>query len=278
MSAHGFDAAQPMPLFDAELGQIFLRMRTLLGLSLWDMARAVGGEPTVIANLEAGATSVLPPWPELTRLVEAYARLTGVDTQPIMARLLRAQPVPVPTHDPRASAVTVTTVPRTETGRGMPQRASYPMAEVSRPVSGAAARYATEPPAARRGPVPGRSYVNAPALAVPAEVIEPGVSMSSRMSRWARSAMRGVQRVLRRRLVMVVGLLIVPALLLVIARLFPLVLYSAISPMPEVIERPLRGGVDRLVTLLAPVRDGLSWVDVGDPRMRKSDRLPEHSR
>ena len=36
-----FNAAPQTPLFDPELGQIFIKMRTLLGVSLWDMAVAI---------------------------------------------------------------------------------------------------------------------------------------------------------------------------------------------------------------------------------------------
>ena len=67
---------------------------------------------------------------------------------------------------------------------------------------------------------------------------------------------------LRRRLVAIVGLLVLPALCVATARLFPAMLYAVIGPLPTVVGVPLHAGVDQLVTLLAPVRDGLTWIDV----------------
>ena len=58
------------------------------------------------------------------------------------------------------------------------------------------------------------------------------------------------------------------------ARQFPLVLYATVAPFPSVIATPLRGAIDHAVMFLAPVREGLAWIDIGDPRARKADRLP----
>ena len=33
-----------------------------------------------------------------------------------------------------------------------------------------------------------------------------------------------------------------------------------------------------MVLLTAPNRDGLRWIDVSDPQMRKADKLPTESR
>ncbi len=85
----GTEPVPPLPLFDAELGQIFIRMRGITGLGVWDMARKVGTDPTVIANLEAGALDALPDWTEVVRIVEAYAGLAQVDGRPILSRMLQ---------------------------------------------------------------------------------------------------------------------------------------------------------------------------------------------
>lgn len=50
-------------------------------------------------------------------------------------------------------------------------------------------------------------------------------------------------------------------------------LYSGVSMLPETVAYPMRASLDALVQAMAPVRDGLSWVDVGDPQLRKADKL-----
>jgi hypothetical protein len=40
----------------------------------------------------------------------------------------------------------------------------------------------------------------------------------------------------------------------------------------------VRAGLDYVVLLMAPRRDGLKWIEVGDPRLRKADKLPTSTR
>ena len=50
--------------------------------------------------------------------------------------------------------------------------------------------------------------------------------------------------------------------------------YQAIALLPMPIAGPVRAGVDYLVGLTMPSRDGLTWIEVNDPRSRKADKLP----
>lgn len=50
-------------------------------------------------------------------------------------------------------------------------------------------------------------------------------------------------------------------------------LYLAVSLLPKQISAPVRTGVDALVLATAPAKNGLRWIDVGDPQLRKSDKL-----
>jgi hypothetical protein len=287
------------PMFDVELGRIFLRMRTLLGISLWDMARLVGGEPTVIANLEAGAISALPPWPELTRLIDAYASHTGIDPQPILSRLLRLQPAPQaptlqhlepgPLTEPRMTQMSprVLSSGASGTSEGHQFAVTYqppqsdstttrmqPNSQTSPLNLTYHAAVTTAPP---RTKTP-RSIVNAPALATLAEVIEVTGPISSGVRRATLSTTRGFGRLARRNILSMSFLLLFPAGLLLAARFTPTLLYGVVSPLPALIGAPLHGGINYLVGILAPVRDGLTWIDIDDPRARKSDKLPEHGR
>ena len=54
--------------------------------------------------------------------------------------------------------------------------------------------------------------------------------------------------------------------------------YRAITLLPDILQEPARTGLDQLMLLTATRRDGLIWVDVGDPSARKADRLQPRSR
>ncbi len=51
------------------------------------------------------------------------------------------------------------------------------------------------------------------------------------------------------------------------------VLEAAVSQLPPSVARIVRGAHDYVVVRMAPVRDGLRWIDVSDPRTRRSDKL-----
>ena len=51
------------------------------------------------------------------------------------------------------------------------------------------------------------------------------------------------------------------------------VLEAAVSQLPPSMKRFVRGAQDYVIVRLAPVRDGLRWIDVPDPRTRRGDKL-----
>jgi hypothetical protein len=63
------------------------------------------------------------------------------------------------------------------------------------------------------------------------------------------------------------------ALLVYFAQAAPLPVYRASSLLPSALGNAVRGGLDYLMLLSAPRRDGLRWIDVSDPRVRKADKL-----
>jgi hypothetical protein len=290
----GFAPPAPLPLFDVELGKIFLTMRSLLGISLWDMARRVEADPTIIANLEAGALSAMPPWPELTRLVDAYAQVTGIDQQPILARLLRTQVSVNPGGEQRALPAPQTiTLPAQAASAGMqrwpsdPGNASWhggPIPDAAFQVVGQVARtiertsVSAVPTQARRVIADTRSSVHAVALAPTLEVVTAPAGLRQHLLRAVRSTLRGGQRVLRRQAAALGFLVVLPGLIVLAARSYPATLYSVVAPLPSVVALPLHTGVNQLVAAFAPEREGLVWIDIGDPRLRKTNRLPERAR
>src|SRR5262245_771414 len=53
--------------------------------------------------------------------------------------------------------------------------------------------------------------------------------------------------------------------------------YQAIALLPVPLAGPVRAGFDYLVGLTMPSRDGLTWIEVSDPRSRKVDKLPSRA-
>jgi hypothetical protein len=52
------------------------------------------------------------------------------------------------------------------------------------------------------------------------------------------------------------------------------VLEAAVSNLPSPVARIVRGAQNFIIVQMAPVRDGLRWIDVPDPRTRRADKLP----
>ncbi len=52
------------------------------------------------------------------------------------------------------------------------------------------------------------------------------------------------------------------------------VLSAAVAQLPPSVKRIVRGAQNYVIVQFAPVRDGLRWIDVPDPRSRRADKLP----
>jgi transcriptional regulator with XRE-family HTH domain len=62
------------------------------------------------------------------------------------------------------------------------------------------------------------------------------------------------------------------AVLAIGAQALPQPLYYAIGFLPAPVAKPIRAGLDYVVHLGAPSRDGLKWIELSDPRLRKADK------
>jgi hypothetical protein len=52
----------------------------------------------------------------------------------------------------------------------------------------------------------------------------------------------------------------------ILAQVAPAPIYRAIAWLPAPLENPARTGADTLLLLTAPRREGLTWIDIGDPK------------
>ena len=68
------------------------------------------------------------------------------------------------------------------------------------------------------------------------------------------------------------------AALIWLAQAEPSLIMRAVSALPGPIAQAVRPAANALIVHLAPWRDGMRWIEVGDPRLRKSDKLRQASR
>jgi hypothetical protein len=230
---------------DPQLASIFRQMRAVVGVSEITMARAVGTDVAVIMDLEDGVLDQLPPWPQMVRIAERYASIARIDTRPILARLAAVAPV--------------TTTPASTPGYLAPLAASQqPVAPKIAPPGGAGAALSLrQTQDTAQAPTPtGRSRV----------------APSTRSAHDEAARQRRRRRMRRTSLIAIPLLFLLAPVVAVVAA--PQPVYQFTTVLPKSMQMPLRGVLDAIVFQTAPVRDGLRWIDAGDPRLRKGDLKP----
>ena len=203
---------------DPQIGHIFRNMRAAVRASREAVARRLATPVATIEDLENGAVSALPHWPETVRIVRAYCELLRLDPEPLLWRL------------------------QTLLQHGVnPEEAAADRAAAAGP-----------PPLLLRG---GQS--RAP------------VALDPPMRR------RGGGL---RRLLVLAALPAIAAGLAYLTVVAPAVGYRVISLLPASVAESAKNGLDTVVLYSAPRREGLKWIDVGDPRLRRSDKLQTKGR
>src|SRR5262245_35312522 len=64
------------------------------------------------------------------------------------------------------------------------------------------------------------------------------------------------------------------AALVYVAHAVPRPVYRTIALLPDPAGHAVRAALDYVVLLTAPRREGLRWIEVSDPRLRKANKLP----
>lgn len=209
----------PLPGRDPGLGHIFCNMRSALRLPRDAIARRLATNTSVIEDLETGAVSSLPHWPETVRIVRGYCELLRLDPDPLLWRINRELQALGGVEEP-------------------PTRGTRPP---------------SPPPLLLR-------------------------NTKSKGRQAASESRRPHRRRRARRLFAISAPVGVIAGLMYVGMSAPEPVYRAISVLPSPIAGPARAGMDSLLLLSAPRRDGLRWIDVGDPQLRKVDKLQTTAR
>jgi hypothetical protein len=265
---------------DESLADLFKTMRAIHNVSQSEMARRLGTDVGVVLDFEAGLIDALPPWPVTAAIVERYAALAALDPSPILSHLLRQQ------SPLQASAMGITRNPAHQIAQ-QPRLALpvyVPQAHAAPPPQAHHSAYETAPQQARPALAPPRNDGERPVgfeartkqRATTGRDATPRSAPSDATANAAAKAPVDIKarrrRRVRRTVASVVPLGLIAAVFALV-QLAPKPLYAAARMMPAPLDEPMRQLVDLVVYQTAPVRDGLRWIDAGDPRVRKGDRL-----
>lgn len=241
---------------EAELASLFRELRRVQGLSLSEVAQMLDTRLEVIAALEMGNVKGLPAWHDTVRIVTQYALIARFDAAPVLSLIRRgldqgraAAPAPLP-HKKRHEKQPER---RSQPSQGEPSEGWVVFkAAFIQPLSDAASSIA-------RAFTPG----NAEPIVDAADIVDAAYEEPS-------TPRFGGMRLNRRK---TAGL--VAALFIIVAYFTQgSTLQASLATLQPPIVRLMRGAQDYLLHRAAPVREGLRWIEVEDPRSRRADRLP----
>jgi transcriptional regulator with XRE-family HTH domain len=227
-----------------EIGSLFRELRRALGFSLPQVANLLQTRIDVISALETGNVQALPDWSETARILSRYLGLARIDAGPVLS-LIRRDFEQQGRTGGRAA-------PQDKRSEAPPRRRKEPS------VQWAAFRGAFLQPFADAASALTRSSGSAQDDFDDDTPKEPAPPTRSG---WLRLDGRKTA-----------GL---------IAALFIIVAYfaqgSALQASLATLHPPfaklMRGAQDYLLHRAAPMRDGMRWIEVDDPRSRKADKL-----
>lgn len=250
---------------DAELATIFREMRRAADVPRERMAGRLATTIEIIDALESGAIFALPPWPELSRIVTAYAVMLGLDARPLLRRLeaqlgpdagmvaasppKTAAPAPPPASPPAPPA------PPTAKPGGPPMPPS---------VAAAAPKPDAAPPI--------------PEMAAPAQ--PPGSQAQPQPREERAASVAGEKQALKKSpsgfLKPVLNWLVLAGFVAALgsgvwyAAQHPRMVWSALDTLPDPIPRAMRSAWK----FMRPLEGTTTRRQVSDPDNRKSDKLP----
>lgn len=262
-----------------EVTRLLAGIREAQGLSREQMASRVGGHPMAIAALEEGALQDLPAWPETRRIVDQWVSGAGLDSRPALSALGAAlatcgRPAPPPSP-PSAQTIAAELERTTRRDRQVAVEGPSEVAGRSRP------RAMPPPPAGITPPVArGPERVSPP----PRQTGTKALGLMRRSGKMVARAIPVIRRPSLGRLAF--GLppsrpIRWAVIVLILAAMGTSatqtrVVAGALSHLPHLpapAGNAMRSISDFFAVRFAPVRNGHRWIDVGDPRSRRSDKL-----
>lgn len=230
----------------AEIGALFRDLRRILGLSLPDLANRLGTRLDVVAALERGEIGKLPPWPETQRIVIAYTGMARIDPRAVLG-FIRQEMV---NHSTMAAAS------RRSLGQPFGSLARVTAAATSRVIS--STRSAASAALGAHSAIT-QSWVQSEA----AELDDDDVRSGAWLGRTGIMVLLLLSLSLGTYLVRTAGM--------------DGALADLKAPVARLVARA-HGYIMQQTARVAGGEQELKWVDVDDPRSRRSDRLQSDPR
>lgn len=222
----------------ANIARLFFDLRNALRVTPQQLAIHLQTAPSTLSALEAGDFEHLPVWSETARVVIAYTALAGIDGRPVLAALAdtirRSSNVPL-------------------------------LAAPSRPVT-QVAQQTYAPASTEQLPV---AVKEQPAARQP---VSKFFAASSALANGAKRLPAGALDQVRQRPQRALYAVSLP-LGIVLLLLNTSALEAAFSHVPRPIARAAQDVRSYFQVQFAPVREGLRWIEVDDPRRRRGDKL-----
>ena len=271
---------------DAELATIFREMRRAAGISTEQVAGRLATPVETIEALENGNLLALPDWPELNRIITAYAALLGLDSRPILRRLEGQLGADKP-----AAAAPVPAAPEAFTPDPSTQKPARPASAGSSGPPMPPSAMPSPPPTSAAPPPPRRSPLPQPPGAVPPppppssqprqQPQSPPQSPSQPEAQpYTGDAGMETEEKPKRRMaqfikplinwVILIGFVAALGSGLWYAAKHPRMVWSTLDTLPEPISRVMRS----VWNFMRPLETKPARPQVSDPDNRKSDKLP----
>lgn len=272
-----------------EAGILFRRIREVAGLSLVQTAQRLHTFPSVIDALERGEFDRLPPWPETVVVVSGYTALAGIDPRPVLAairagldhKIIDVQASDVPSV-PGRPALQRPALQKALPSKQLPPRRPLPTQAQAAPAANVAApaAKATAANAEPRGAILRQSASNARLslhLLTNFAVLAAGQRLSPLVARtMALPVLARVAPPWRMPVALSLAVTLPLAAIVIFGGSNPL--HAAVSSLPAPISGAYRSVEDYVLRSLATEKNGLVWIEVSDPRTRKTDKLPSPRR
>ena len=227
----------------ANIARLFFDLRSALRVTPQQLALHLQATPSTLLALEYGDFEHLPVWSETSRVVIAYTALAGIDGRPVLAALADTLR--------RSANVPMLAAPA-------PPRDMAPAP--SRYTAVASVDVHQVPPVAKQ---------QAPKKAPPVRrFFAAGSALANGAKRLPADALQHVRERPRRALYAVSLPLGIVLLLLNTSAL-----EAAFSNVPRPVARVAQDVRSYFQVQFAPVREGLRWIEVDDPRRRRADKL-----
>ena len=234
-------------------GPLFRELRRALGLTLPTAASFSGTRIDVIVALERGDLSALPPWPETVQVVSRLTGLAQIDPNPVLAliyqEMSRSHYAVADAEEATARSV------QPVMGTPLPTMVTtWTADDADAPafVRNQAQQRSRIPP-----PPPARAHDDESTLLQRGKDALGGLIASAR-------GISGTGR-----MVVLSAVLIAAGGTIAQGSAFR----ASLATLQTPIERLLRGAESYLIWRSAPVKDGLRWISVEDPRSRRGDKL-----